>query len=88
MAKVTFNPAWIDEKTASELLGLSVATLKRQVKDGSLLVRYSKVSRNAKPRFNRYDIEILLEQSVIIPVSHLSNEVQNFLKEQKGQKLR
>ena len=58
----TNSPLWIGSVEAAELSGLSEQELRRKVYAGDLKVRYSKLSRKAKIKYSRTDIEAELNQ--------------------------
>ena len=58
---------WIDEETASKMLGLKPATIKIYISKGKLAVRRSKVTYKAKSMFVKEDIDTLLNQKIIQP---------------------
>lgn len=48
---------WVDEQTAADLAGMSKEDLRRKVYRGELKIMWSKLSRKAKIKYNRNDIE-------------------------------
>jgi predicted site-specific integrase-resolvase len=62
---------WINQEEAAKMVGLPSKTLQRYVREGKLLISFTKVSRKAKMFYSKADLEHLLFEKAVLIGKHV-----------------